>query len=141
MKRVIISLLLVSLLSISIQPLILSKQVTAANEESISYKRGKEDGRRAANEDTEVLWSVVDFAYGFTLGPIAVGHSLVSSYVLEKPELPEKRKRQISNRNRDYREGYKDGYFQVKNRNSLIARSTGWLGWLGTWVVMDQMNE
>nr|AGF93478.1 hypothetical protein FLSS-27_0027 [uncultured organism] len=113
----------------------------AADEKSPSYKRGKKAGRRAANRDTEIQWSIIDFVYGFTLGPIAVGHSLVSSYVLDNPDLPNKREDQIYNNNRDYKEGFKDGYFNVKNRNSLLARTTGWIGWIGTWAVLDQMQE
>jgi len=139
MKRYVACLVIVAFLSLILQPLAYFPTL-AANQETISYKRGKEDGRRAANEDTEVLWSVVDFAYGFTLGPIAVAHSLVSSYVLEQ-KLTEELRRQISHRNRDYREGFKDGYFHAKDRNSLVIRGTGWIGWLGTWAVMDQMNE
>ena len=140
MKKFVIIVLLIALLGISFQPLTLSIKSFAANEENPSYKRGKEDGQRAANEDTEVLWSVVDFAYGFTLGPIAVVHSLISRYVLG-PELPEERRAQIANHQRDYREGFKDGYLHIKERNSLIFRSTGWLGWVGTWAVLDQMKQ
>lgn len=141
MKKLALYLLIVALLSITLQPLTFSLKAKAANEKSISYKRGKEAGRRAANKDTEIQWSVLDFAYGFTLGPIAVGHSIVSSYVLDDPDLPDQRRRQIYNNNRDYKEGFKDGYFDVKNRNSLIARTTGWIGWLGTWAVLDQMRQ
>lgn len=141
MKKIVVFLLLASLLSVSLQPFTFSVSAVAANEKSPSYRKGKKDGRRAGNKDTEIQWSVIDFVYGFTLGPIAVGHSIISNYVLEDPELPEDRRNQIYNRHSDYREGYKDGYFEVKGRNSLIARGTGWISWLGTWAVLDQMNQ
>lgn len=139
MRKIITLIVLIALLSGVLQPL--TNTFVLASEKSSSYKRGKEDGRRAGNKDTEILWSVIDFAYGFTLGPISVVHSLISSYILEDPELPDDRRSQTYNRNKDYKKGYKDGYFQVKGRNKLILRSTGWVSWIGTWAVLYQMRQ
>ena len=140
MRRCVAVLVLIAFLSVVLQH-VTSSLALAANQEPPSYKRGKEAGQKAANKDTEVLWSVIDFAYGFTLGPIAVGHSLISNYILKSSKLPDERKRQIDHRRNSYQEGYQEGYRQTKGRNKLAIRATGWIGWIGTWAILDQMRQ
>ena len=140
MKKAVATLLFISILGLLFQPFTLSYQAVA-EERPPSFKRGLKNGKKDANRDTKIGWSLLDFTYGFIVGPVAVGHSLLSDYVLKLTELPDRRKRQIDNRSQAYQEGYKRGYFGTKGRNKLAIRATGWIGWIGTWAVLDQMKE
>jgi hypothetical protein len=137
MKRTVVTLVLIALLSIVVLAFTPSVSVIAA-ERTTSYETGVVDGRRAANEDTELLEIFLNVAYGFILGPIAVGHSLIADYLLESSTLPTRRNNQIAYRESEYQRGFRTGYLEIKNRNTLALRAAGWAGWIATWLVIDQ---
>lgn len=137
MKKTVVILVLIALLSIVIQPFSPSVSVIAA-ETTTSYETGVVDGRRAANEDTELLEVFLNVAYGFVLGPIAVGHSLIADYWLKSSTLPTRRNNQIAYRESEYQRGFRTGYLEIKKRNTLALRAAGWAGWIATWFVIDQ---
>ena len=137
MKTSVVILALIALLSIVIQVFTPSISVIAA-ETTTSYETGVVDGRRAANEDTELLEVLLNVAYGFVLGPIAVGHSLIADYWLKSSTLPSSRENQIAYRESEYQRGFRTGYLEIKKRNTLALRAAGWAGWIATWLVIDQ---
>jgi len=137
MKKTVLILVLIALLSIVVLAFTPSVSVIAA-ETTTSYETGVEDGRRAANEDTSLLEVFLNIAYGCILGPIAVGHSLIADYLLKSPKLPSTRHNQIAYRSGEYQRGFKTGYLQIKNRNTLTSRAAGWAGWIGAWLVIEQ---
>lgn len=137
MKRTVVTLVLIAFLSIVVVAFSPSVSVIAA-ETTTSYETGVEDGRRAANEDTELLEVFLNIAYGCILGPIAVGHSLIADYLLEFSTLPARRNNQIAYRESEYQGGFRTGYLEIKNRNTLTSRAAGWAGWIGAWLVIEQ---
>jgi len=137
MKKTVVTSVLIAFLSIVVLAFTPSISVIAA-ETTASYETGVVDGRRAANEDTELLEVLLNVAYGFILGPIAVGHSLIADYWLESSALPTTRNNQIAYRESEYQRGFRTGYLEIKKRNTLALRAAGWAGWIATWFVIDQ---
>jgi len=136
-KKTVLILVLIALLSIVVLAFTPSVSVIAA-ETTTSYETGVVDGRQAANEDTELLEVFLNIAYGFILGPIAVGHSLIADYWLESSTLPTTRNNLIAYRESEYQRGFRTGYLEIKKRNTLALRAAGWAGWIATWFVIDQ---
>ncbi len=119
----IVSILLVTSLCISfVAPLVPAQNPI--------YKRGYEDGKRAANQDVESVKPFTEALWGALLGPIPVVHALVT-----ESKVPSSRLRGIDNRNREYREGFKQGYKDTVQQTTLLSRIGGWAGWLIIWVV------
>ena len=137
MKNSVVILVLIAFLSIVVLAFAPSISVIAA-ETSASYDTGEVDGRRAANEDTELREVFLNVAYGYILGPIAVGHSLIADYLLKSSTLPTTRNNQIAYRSTEYQRGFRAGYLEIKKRNTLALRAAGWAGWIATWLVIDQ---
>lgn len=95
-----------------------------------AYQRGYEEGKRAANQDTKIVGSLIESLWGFLLGPVPVLYSLIFD-----SKVPARRLQRINHRSRDYREGFEDGYKERVERSTLLSRIGGWAGWIAVWAV------
>lgn len=95
-----------------------------------STQRGREQGRRDAQQDIERVNQVIEGGWGFLFGPFAIVHALVT-----EPEIPSFRLGQIQNRNSEYRQNYKESYKTTIEKSTLFSRLGGWGTWMVVWVV------